>query len=291
MNDCLVSVVIPVYNRENSIRGAVTSVLEQTYKDIEIIIVDDGSKDNTVSVIKSITDPRVKCLCKEHRGANAARNAGISAAHGEYIALFDSDDYWDKRKLEIQIEKMLSNKAVLSACNVKYCREDESHSETNNTEEGFKDIDEMISLYINSPCIAAKKSLFEKYKFDEDLRRWQDTDWLLRAVSEEKIYFIKDVLVYCYDSSNSIMKTTGTQRSLEALYYLCEKHETLMEEHSKIKVSFLKRIIHYKKELRLNLSDEYAQLYKYEKSARNLIKLVLSKLNLFYFFADLKAKE
>ena len=105
----MVSVIIPAYNRGNTIRKSAESVLRQTYKEIELILINDGSIDNTYEVIKDIekSDDRVVVInFKSNKGACAARNAGIRAARGEYIAFNDSDDVWVNDKLEKQLKAM-----------------------------------------------------------------------------------------------------------------------------------------------------------------------------------------
>lgn len=96
-----VSVVIPTYNRAHLVGRAIQSVLNQTYQDFEIIVVDDGSTDNTEEVVKSFNDPRIRYIRHDqNRGGSAARNTGIKMARGEYIAFQDSDDEWLPEKLE-----------------------------------------------------------------------------------------------------------------------------------------------------------------------------------------------
>lgn len=92
MNELKFSVVIPVYNRENRIEGAIRSVLAQDYGNFEIIVVDDGSTDNTAAVIKSMADQRVKYIYQENRERAAARNTGTKNASGDFITFLDSDD-------------------------------------------------------------------------------------------------------------------------------------------------------------------------------------------------------
>lgn len=100
-----VSVIIPTYNRSHVLGRAVRSVLNQTYQDFELIVVDDGSSDATVEVVSGFADPRIRYLRhEENRGAAAARNSGIKAARGEYIAFLDSDDEWFPEKLQKQVE-------------------------------------------------------------------------------------------------------------------------------------------------------------------------------------------
>jgi glycosyltransferase involved in cell wall biosynthesis len=102
----LVSVVIPTYNRAALVLGAIHSVLSQTYKNIEVIVVDDGSNDDTEARIQSEFggDARVRYFKKENGGVSSARNFGIRESRGEYIALLDSDDVWLPGKLELQVE-------------------------------------------------------------------------------------------------------------------------------------------------------------------------------------------
>jgi glycosyltransferase involved in cell wall biosynthesis len=104
-NESLISVIIPTYNRAHLINRAIRSVLNQTYPHFELIVVDDGSTDNTEEVVKGFQDSRIVYLRHDtNRGGSAARNTGIKAARGEYIAFQDSDDEWMPTKLEKQIE-------------------------------------------------------------------------------------------------------------------------------------------------------------------------------------------
>jgi len=100
----LVSIVIPTYNRSRDCRQAVLSVLSQTYSDVEVLVVDDGSTDDTAEVLAQIGDARVRCIRQENAGVSAARNTGFAHARGEYVALLDSDDTWVEWKLEVQLK-------------------------------------------------------------------------------------------------------------------------------------------------------------------------------------------
>lgn len=103
----LVSVVIPTYNRAHIIGRTIDSVIQQSYKNLEIIIVDDGSKDNTEEVINNIKDPRIRYIRNEtNQGASITRNNGVAAANGEYVAFLDSDDVWLPKKVEWQLPSL-----------------------------------------------------------------------------------------------------------------------------------------------------------------------------------------
>lgn len=114
----LVSVVIPVYNVEAYIKEAITSVVEQTYQNLEIIIVDDESPDGSIDLVKrSFDDPRICIVQQQNRGLAGARNTGIRKARGEYVAFLDSDDFWNRRKVEKHIQLMQAN----PNCGVSFC--------------------------------------------------------------------------------------------------------------------------------------------------------------------------
>src|ERR1700733_11873432 len=103
MSNPLVSVIIPVYNREHCVKRAIDSVLAQTYKDFEVVVVADGSKDGSAEILKSYGEA-IRLICQKNAGAGTARNTGIRAARGQWIAFLDSDDEWKPGKLACQME-------------------------------------------------------------------------------------------------------------------------------------------------------------------------------------------
>ncbi|VXD11312.1 conserved hypothetical protein [Planktothrix serta PCC 8927] len=98
-----VSVIIPAYNAENTIVETIESIQKQTLSDFEVLVIDDGSKDKTIELVKQITDPRVQVFAYPNGGVSVARNRGIEQAKGEFIAFIDNDDLWTEDKLELQI--------------------------------------------------------------------------------------------------------------------------------------------------------------------------------------------
>ena len=112
----LVSIITPCYNGEKYISQTIRSVLEQTYGNWEMIIVDDGSSDSSADIVRSFADPRITLLQQENAGSAAARNAGIRAARGRYIALLDADDLWEPEFLKEQLAYMEANHAACVCC-------------------------------------------------------------------------------------------------------------------------------------------------------------------------------
>ena len=98
----LISIVIPLYNKEQSITSTLQTVLKQTFQDFEIIIVDDGSTDHSVEEVNKVVDPRIRLIQQPNAGVSSARNRGIEEAKGEYIAFLDADDEWKPEYLETQ---------------------------------------------------------------------------------------------------------------------------------------------------------------------------------------------
>lgn len=101
-----VSVIVPLYQCARYVEGAIHSVLAQTFRDFEIIVVDDGSKDEGPDIVRRIADPRIRIVTKPNGGLASARNAGIRVARGRYVALLDADDWWEPEKLERHVEHL-----------------------------------------------------------------------------------------------------------------------------------------------------------------------------------------
>ena len=117
------SIIIPAYNLENYIAAALQSVLVQTFQDFEIIIVDDGSSDETVSIIQSFHDPRIRLVSQVNGGVSRARNAGMKKAVGAYIAFMDGDDYWYPEHLELAADFFNRHPEILAYAN-RYMRDE-----------------------------------------------------------------------------------------------------------------------------------------------------------------------
>lgn len=122
MNDSLISVIIPIYNAEKTLKRCIDSLLNQTYSNLELLLIDDGSTDNSNKICKkfSLIDKRVKYLKKDNGGVSSARNMGLKVATGDFIAFVDSDDYVEENMFELLINNLISNKADIAICNLFY---------------------------------------------------------------------------------------------------------------------------------------------------------------------------
>ena len=123
-----VSVIIPTYNSEKYIKECINSVINQTYKNLEIIVIDDKSTDKTLEVIKTIKDKRIKVITlSKNKGVSNARNIGIKKSTGDYISFIDSDDYWIKEKISKQISFMEKNDYTFIYSSYIYLNENKKH--------------------------------------------------------------------------------------------------------------------------------------------------------------------
>ena len=109
MNPAIISVVMPIYNDEAFVGQAVQSVLDQSFKDFELICVDDGGCDRSMDIVREFDDPRIRIVCQSKRGIAGARNSGIAHARGEFVAFLDSDDVWNCEKLLLHFVHLRAN--------------------------------------------------------------------------------------------------------------------------------------------------------------------------------------
>ena len=228
----MVSVIIPTYNRASILEKSIRSVLDQTYTDLELIIVDDGSVDNTESIVKSINDKRIRYCYQENSGACAARNKGIDLAQGEYIAFNDSDDVWHPDKMSRQIQIMDETGADIVICQIRRCNDGDGNlvlPRLNSS--GFLEYHDLM-VGISTQTFFMKREVVEKVRFDNKAPRLQDLEWLLRAAKEYTIYGLKEVLVDVYFSADSI--TMSSKKLVEGIELIDKKNPRLEIEAPKV---------------------------------------------------------
>lgn len=199
-----VSVVVPSYNRRKEVTQAVESVLNQTYDELEVVVVDDGSNDGTKDIIRGISDDRVTLIEHEaNRGVSAARNTGIMNTSGEYIAFLDSDDYWEKNKIEKQVRKIksLPDEYVGIYCAVKKSRPviERLFPEPKMKSGGDKLIPEVLNMTVpihpGSTLMIRRSCLSDTGNFDTDMDRHEDIEFVYRILKNYKIEFVREELV------------------------------------------------------------------------------------------------
>jgi glycosyltransferase involved in cell wall biosynthesis len=212
----IVSVIIPTYNRANLVGKAIKSVLNQTYQNFEVIIVDDGSTDNTEDVVRGFPDKRVKYIkkYKKNKGISVARNLGIKVALGKYIALLDSDDEWLPEKLDKQIKVFKSEFPEVGVVYSNTLYIDESGKNINRKlrnskkAEGYIYEDLLEKYCVGSPSsFLIKKECFDRVGlFDDLLSGQEDWDMWIRIAKYYKFTLIKIPLVKYWLHPNQISK-------------------------------------------------------------------------------------
>jgi len=173
----LVSVVIPVFNSERFLREAVQSVLAQQYSPIEIIVVDDGSTDNTATVARSLPET-VRYLHQTNQGPAAARNRGIEQAQGSLIAFADADDLWPPAKLEQQLPYLIKDPKIdIVLGRIQQVLLSETVDGPTRAQQFAEP-----AFSVNLGSAVIRKSVFERVGlFDETMRYSEDVDWFMRA--------------------------------------------------------------------------------------------------------------
>ena len=201
-----ISVIIPTYNRAEYLVKAVDSVLSQTYQDVEIIIIDDGSTDNTKEVLKKYTGKpqAIKYTYQNNAGAAAARNAGLKMAAGEYIAFLDSDDLWLPEKLEKQIKMMEDNPYfdmifcdMRQECDGKIIYNSFLREVSKFNYKREINLEDLLARnFIFTPTILIKKKCFaDGLMFNQKLQINEDYNMWLRIAQKFRIGFLDDILV------------------------------------------------------------------------------------------------
>ena len=187
-----VSIIMPTYNYGCYMAEAIRSVLAQTFKDFELIVVDDGSTDNTKDVVDSFADPRVKYIYQKNRDVSAARNTGILASSGEYIAFLDSDDSWLPQKLELQVKAMDSASKAGIVYSDAFYFDSTTGAVTGTFFQMLKNpppqgsvLEVHIEEFFAHPSTwLIRRNVFERVGvFDETLRSCEDDDMLFRMAS------------------------------------------------------------------------------------------------------------
>jgi len=237
------SVVIPLYNKGNYITTCLDSVLNQDFSNFEIIIVDDGSTDDSINEIKKFDDERIIIEQQENKGAAAARNKGVEIAKAKWIAFLDADDLWLENHLAelfLAIQEFPKESVFTSRLGII-----RQHKQIDLAQYNFKLKSEtqLLSYFensiksdlLNTSGIVIEKAFFKKMNgFDEQIYSGQDTDLFIRIGLKKKIVFSsKNTFLYCEYSENNISKTPRFKERLALLdaYQLKAENNPALEKY------------------------------------------------------------
>jgi len=193
-----ISVIIPTYNRSGMVKEAISGVLAQTERDLEVIVVDDGSTDNTRSVIESLNDHRVRYFYKTNGGPASARNFGVSKATGEYVAFLDHDDLWPSNYVEVMLSYLENNSEFGAAYSpITVVRPDgrklESYKRPKG-KNGWMALDLFKHGFVWTSATLIRREVLKNFYFDESLKTsYEDGDFFLRLSMKTQFLFVADV--------------------------------------------------------------------------------------------------
>lgn len=224
----VISVIVPVYNGEKTIKETVTSVLNQTFSDLELIIINDGSTDSTLDIVKPINDPRLKVFSYPKTNQSASRNRGISHARGEYIAFIDADDLWTPDKIEAQYQALQDNPESAVAYSWTDCIDESSQFLRPGSHVTINGNVYPYLLVVNflengSNPLIRRQALEAVGQFDSSLLSGEDWDtWLRLAKHYQFITVPKSQILYRQSSqsaSTNVLKLeAGSKKVIEQAF-------------------------------------------------------------------------
>ncbi|HWJ80108.1 MAG TPA: glycosyltransferase family 2 protein [Niallia sp.] len=290
MENNLVSVIIPTYNVEKYIKQCINSVLAQTHKNLEIIIVDDCSADNTLKIVQSYADSRINILInKENKGPSYSRNRAIEKAKGEWIAFLDSDDWWESTRIErlISVAEINSIQMITDDINLIFEGENKPWSTQlkNKKMNDFQTMKLTPEFFINEdlgmqPMI--KRAILEEnnIKFDEHLKYGEDFKLYLECLLKTRSAVLLNEPYYYYRQRLGSLMTTNKR---ELLTQTISTTEFLLKEPDFIKN---RDVVDALSDRRIRLLDSllyYDLLEKiYKKEYMSSIRFIIKKPKLLY---------
>ena len=224
MTDSLISVIIPVYNVEQHLNRCVDSVINQTYKDLEIILVDDGSTDNSGKICDeyALKDNRIKVIHKQNGGVSSARNAGLDIAKGHYIGFIDSDDFIVLDMYEFLYDLLVKNDADISCCNKFNFINNEYLPDKDFPREGILSLNDILQdsgwgLHIVIKLFS--RNVIDNIRFNENIAIGEDLLFCFEVLKNSKKTVFKNIAkyYYYYNTSGAIRKKIFKRKFLSVV--------------------------------------------------------------------------
>jgi glycosyltransferase involved in cell wall biosynthesis len=249
----MISIVNPLYNKEYSISNTISSVLSQSYRDFELLVINDGSTDRSINIVETFNDDRIRIINKPNGGVSSARNRGIKEAESEWIAFLDGDDYWDPSFLStlLDLKERYPDAAMYTG----------QYAQVNNSKEiirldrfppireGYFDL--FSYLYaVHSSSILVNKNVFKLCGyFDENLTHGEDTDMWIRIALKYPVCYTNTLVSYYNTGGNPLSRSVGKFPPFEKRFlskidnYLIEDNDEWNHLLLNIKAKGLKQYI------------------------------------------------
>lgn len=280
--EILISVIVSVYNTEKYLERCLEAVENQTYKNLEIILVNDGSTDNSLEILKNHAekDKRIVIVDKENGGCGASRNAGLKVAHGEYYAFVDSDDSIDKRMYETMLNSILKNDAELCICG--YVKDiDYKYQETLNINETILDNHKLMEELFKDEIITAHtwRRLYPSFVF-------KDHEFSTQKVVQDMAtdhYFFKDIKkavlidtpLYIYTVSNMSNLSHTNAANINSSYFRAKAYVDRLEFADKYYPDLSYLLI---PKVTMFMLSSYAKITKYKLDKKKELKFIKDHL-------------
>jgi glycosyltransferase involved in cell wall biosynthesis len=240
-----VSVVIPSYNRAEKVQKGINSVLAQTFKDFEIVVVDDGSSDDTGETLKGVFGDRIRYFYQSNQGASIARNRGVAEARADWIAFLDSDDIWEPGKLEWQFKALEQFGPQCGACytDVRLFNHDETRTMFQMAEDNYHHSEEMgvnpeamrllvrpggAGMVVCLSSLLARTDCIRKTGFDPKLLYSQDSDFMFRLAARTGFCYVNRPLVW-FDRSPAEIRHVGVSADWNKLDFFLRDSQLRLE--------------------------------------------------------------
>lgn len=284
-----ISIIVPVYNVELYIERCIRSILGQTFKNFELILVDDGSIDSSLSICKRfLFDKRVNVYHKENGGISSARNFGLDNMTGDYVCFIDSDDYISANYLSTLYKLLNDNDADIAQCEFTKFYTDEDPIVTKNIsnikvyknenimKEYFKQGDSEIRIHHNVWCKIYKKEIFDNLRFNEEIV-YEDLAIIYLLLSRAKKFAITNEVNYFYYKGNRDSFTNNySLKYLTSSYYVLEKMNTYFLEKDYVPQEYYQFSAN-------QLINSYEESFKIKEKI-DIVKIYRKKIkNLFFY--------
>ena len=280
----LVSIIVPVYNAEKCLRNCIDSIINQTYKNLEIILIDDGSTDRSAAICMAYEkdDNRIKALRKNNTGVSDTRNCGIKLATGKYICFIDSDDTIDKKYIEELVEPTKRNDYDLVLCNINEIYKDRTQKREVNclTEGVFHDEYSGLVKVTRVPFVKLYKSeIIKKYglTFQVHISSFEDEIFNLQYYEYVNRYFYVDKALYNYHR----IYTTSRKITKKGFYGSVERLKFAKEFYDKYKIknggTILNQQVLYTLKKYAMLIDDDNDYKSFKNRINGLINIIDSK--------------
>ncbi len=291
-----ISVIIPVYGVEKAIRKCITSVINQTYTNLEIIIVDDGSPDNCGKIADSFAkmDDRITVIHQENKGLCGARNTGLEAATGEYLSFIDSDDYILPDMFEYLYDNLKKYQADITACRYLRVRKKKRTTVATdgevkifNTDEAIRNIVTKFELRTVFWNKLFKKEIFSTVRFPEG-RVFEGTNMMHKVIEQaKKVVLLPEAKYYYVDTDTSIINTKSVKNSCDYVLGFIKRYNELSEKYPDLKLTMLKQVVknsivlleklcEFKNKELAEFDDRFEQIYNFLIDNIELIKSIPS---------------